>query len=171
MTHCREEGRAAHCLLWRTHDLMNPKDLQKEPFSITTGKRWKRTHVYVSVQVRLFEGVNSCCKALRKKCLTLTCSTYSFHSEGSARLHKESFVLQHMRLICSRTSTTADARMVIEGKLLLESPAETSGPKILQNTAARTAWQCNWILLEQFVAIHRSNTRQKADPDAKTTQP
>lgn len=116
MTHCREEGRAAHCLLWWTHDLMNSDDLQKKPCSVRTRNWWKHACMRVSVQVQPFEVSTSCCTALGRKCLTLTLPPYSFHSEGSARLHKESFVLQHMQWISSCTSTTADDGMMIEGK-------------------------------------------------------
>lgn len=93
---------------------MNPDDLQSEPCSITTVKLMEaRTHECVWAGTALWSGGFT---ALGGKCLTLTCPPYSFHSEGSARLYKESFVLQHVQWIYSCTSTTADDWMMIEGK-------------------------------------------------------
>lgn len=121
MTHCREERGTAHYLLERTRE-----DLMNEPWILMICREshvpfqqwnwWKRACMRVPGQVLLFEVVTSWRTALGEKCLTLTCPPYSFHSEGSARLHKESFVLQHVQWIYSCTRATADDWMMTERK-------------------------------------------------------
>lgn len=134
MTHCREEGRAAYRLLWRTKNLMNPGDVQIEPCSITTWLWWKRTCMPVSVQVCLFEVVSSCCTALGGKCLTLT-----FPHIHSILKDQPGYTRKALSSsTCNKSGPVAELLLMmgwwLRGKFLLGSPAETSGPtcKILE---------------------------------------
>lgn len=143
MTHCREEGRAAHCLLWWTHDLMNSDDLQKKHVPLeqeTDGS----THASVCL-----------CRFSPLKCRLhaaqhLAGNVRPWHSlhihsiqkdQPGTRLHKESFVLQHMQWISSCTSTTANDGMMIEGKSsswgALQKPREPHAKHFGQHGSAK----------------------------------
>lgn len=178
MTHCREERGTAHYLLERTRE-----DLMNEPWILMICREshvpfqqwnwWKRACMSVSGQVLLFEVVDFTAHSTWREMSDLDMPSIfiPFGRISQAAQGKLCPPARAMNLfLYQRPCWWLDDDW--EEKLLLGRPAETSGPtwKKKKDIAASTSWQCKWTQLG-FTVTHQPRARQKAIPDAETTQP
>lgn len=176
MTHCREERGTDHYLLERTReDLMNePRILmicRESHVLFQQWNWWKCACMSVSGQGLLFEVVTSRRTALGEKMSDLDMPSIfiPFWRISQAAQGKLCPPARAMNLfLYQRHCWWLDDDW--EEKLLLGRPAETSGPtwkkKILQLGRHGSANEHSG-----FRVTHQPRARQKAIPDAETTQP